>query len=268
MKFIFPILAILVSLGAVYFTLTESEKFENIQGERLEAISTNKTVTRTADALDVKNTELQENLDTAKNNLELAIQNNNALESTGNALKNEVQKLAGQLAAQEEEIGKLNEAIKNIEQGFAGMGDVTIDNLPDKVAEINENLKTKRAEAERLQEEIEGATARLATKREEVQRLVQRKTARNKRISLNSMEARITAVNQDWGFVVIGAGSNSNFTPQTSLLVKRDGRLIGSVSPSAIEPTQTIADIDLESLVPGVRLQPGDRVILAKPASN
>ena len=50
--------------------------------------------------------------------------------------------------------------------------------------------------------------------------------------------------------------------------MKRDGRLIGKVNPSAIEQTQTIAEIDLKTLSPGVRIQPGDAVILAKPASN
>ena len=82
------------------------------------------------------------------------------------------------------------------------------------------------------------------------------------------MEAVVTAVNQDWGFLVIGAGSNSGFTPQTGLLVERDGQMIGEVRPSSIEPNQTIAEINLESLASGVRLQPGDRVILAEPAAN
>jgi orotidine-5'-phosphate decarboxylase len=50
--------------------------------------------------------------------------------------------------------------------------------------------------------------------------------------------------------------------------VKRDGRLIGKVNPSSIEPTQTIAEIDFKTISPGVRIQPGDSVILAKPASN
>jgi hypothetical protein len=50
--------------------------------------------------------------------------------------------------------------------------------------------------------------------------------------------------------------------------VERDGRKIGKVRPSAIEPTQTIAEIDLESLAAGVRLQPGDRVIIAAPFTN
>ena len=50
--------------------------------------------------------------------------------------------------------------------------------------------------------------------------------------------------------------------------VERDGLKIGRVRPSSIEPTQTIAEIDLKSLSSGVRLQPGDRVILATPSSN
>ena len=91
---------------------------------------------------------------------------------------------------------------------------------------------------------------------------------RSSRISGNAMEAVVTAVNQDWGFLVIGAGSNSGFTPQTSLIVQRDGRMIGRIRPSSIEPTQTIAEIDFNSLASGVRLQPGDRVMLAKPNTN
>ena len=83
------------------------------------------------------------------------------------------------------------------------------------------------------------------------------------RIGRNAMEAVVTAVNQDWGFLVIGAGSNSGFSPQTSMLVMRDGRLIARVRPSSIEPNQTIAEIDFKSMPRG-RIQPGDRVMLSQ----
>ena len=272
MKFIFSILAILVCFGAVYFTLTESEKFEKTQEERLVAISTNQTVTRTSDALEAENEKLQAQLDTAKEELEVAIQNNSALESDGNALKNDVSKLDGELASQNVELKELANTMKEVEKIFADLGDadgdINIDNLGDKVTEIEDNIKAKRSKVEELDTLIEGAKSSLTAKQSEVQRLVERKQARNRRIDQNSMEARVTAVNQDWGFLVIGAGSNSGFTPQTALLVKRDGRLIGRVNPSAIELNQTIADIDLKSLSSGVRIQPGDRVILAKPAGN
>ena len=115
---------------------------------------------------------------------------------------------------------------------------------------------------------VTAAEKRLSANKAEANRLTDKKMERNARIARNAMESVITAVSPDWGFVVIGAGSNTGFTPQTVLLVKRDGKLIGRVRPSAIERTQTIGDVILESLAPGVRLQPGDRVILAKPESN
>lgn len=269
MKFIFPILAILVCAGAAYFTLTESEKFETVQGERLEAISTNKVVTANADAADIKIGNEKELLETSKNNLAVAKASVAALESDATTLKSDLSRLDGDLASQDAELEAVKKTMEQVQKVLGDLGgDVTIENLPEKISGIEEDIKTKRAKVEELDTLIEGAKSSLANKQDEVQRLVERKESRNSRIRRNAMEARVTAVNQDWGFLVIGAGSNSGFTPQTALLVKRDGRLIGRVNPSAIEPTQTIAEIDMKTLSPGVRIQPGDRVILAKPASN
>jgi len=270
MKFIFPLLAILVCGGAAFFTWSESEKFESVQKSRLEDIATNKAVTAKADAADTKILEEKAILATAKDNLALVTQSVSALTSDSATLNKDVAKLDDELAAQEVEFVQLNKTLEEVNKIIASLGgdDVDIDTLPDKIVEIEEDIKAKRTKVEELETLIEGAKTSLATKEKAVDSLVKRKTARSERISRNAMTARVTAVNQDWGFLVIGAGSNSGFTPQTTLLVTRDGRLIGKVKPSAIEPTQTIAKIDLKSLAPGVRLQPGDQVILAKPAGN
>lgn len=269
MKFIFPILAILVCGAAAYFTLTEAEKFETVQSARLEAIKTNKVVTANADAADIRIIEEKELLETSEQNLAVAKASVAALESDARTLKSDLTRLDSELAAQDTELEALQAALAQVQKVLGDLGgDVTLDNLSEKITGIEEDIKTKRAKEEELETLIEGAKSSLATKRDEIRRLADRKDSRNERIRRNAMEARVTAVNQDWGFLVIGAGSNSGFTPQTALLVKRDGRLIGRVNPSAIEPTQTIAEIELETLSPGVRLQPGDRVILAKPASN
>ena len=271
MKFIFPILAIFVCLGAAYFTWTQSEKFSEVQSARIEAIDTNKVVSAKADAADANIKKEEGLLGEAKDALALATQSVSALESDALSLKNDVSKLHSQLSEQESEKAELQKALKTVEDIIANMdggGVVDIDTLPDKIVELEDSLKAKRSKVEELEALIEGAKSSLSSKRKTVEALQERKVARNKRLARNSMEARITAVNQDWGFLVIGAGKNSGFTPQTTLLVTRDGRLIGKVKPSAIEPTQTIAEIDLDSLSPGVRIQPGDSVILAKPAAN
>jgi len=271
MKFIFPILAILVCGAAAYFSFTGSEKFQEYQDARLLAISTNKSVTASADKADIEIEEEQRLLAESKKNLEIATQSVIALTSTAGQLKNELARVDSDLAAQDVEFEQLDKALKEVQALFVELNlgdDVTIDNLPEKIAEVDEDIKGKRAKMEELDALIEGARKSLAIKQTEVARLVERKNNRDTRISRNAMEARVTAVDHDWGFLVIGAGSNSGFTPQTSLLVKRDGRLIGRINPSAIEQTQTIAEIDLKTLSPGVRIQPGDAVILAKPASN
>jgi hypothetical protein len=271
MKFVFPILAILVCGAAAYFSFTQSEKFQEYQDARLLAISTNKSVTASADKADIEIEEEQRLLAESKKNLEIATQSVIALTSTAGQLKNELARVDSDLAGQDAEFEQLDKALKEVQALFVEMNlgeDVTIDNLPEKISEIDEDIKGKRAKMEELDALIEGARKSLATKEAEVSRLVERKEVRDTRISRNAMEARVTAVDHDWGFLVIGAGANSGFTPQTSLLVKRDGRLIGKVNPSAIEATQTIAEIDLKTLSPGVRIQPGDAVILAKPASN
>ena len=271
MKFVFPILAILVCGAAAYFSLTQSDKFQEYQDKRLLAISTNKTVTASADKADIEIEKEQALLDESKKNLEIVTASVQALESDATRLKNELVKVDADLAAQDVEKEQLNNALKEVQQIFVAMNlgdDVNEDNLAEKIGEIDEDIKGKRVKMEELEKKVEGTRVSLAAKQEDVARLVARKGARDTRISRNAMEARVTAVDSDWGFLVIGAGANSGFTPQTTLLVKRDGRLIGKVNPSAIEPTQTIAEIDFKTISPGVRIQPGDSVILAKPASN
>lgn len=269
MKFIAPILAIIVALGAAYFSFEHSAKFEDVQKSRLDNLDNNRRITATADVADKNIVDERALLATSKDNLELATQSVIALEATSNQLKNESAKLDRDIAAQDVEFAALNAALAEVNAILEDLGEeIDIEGLPGRIKEIEDNLLAQREKNSELTALIQGANNSLATKRAEVSRLVDRKQTRNQRIARNSMEAVVTAVDQDWGILVIGAGSNSGFTPQTKLLVKRDGRLIGRVTPSSIEQTQTIAEIDFKSLAPGVRIQPGDRVMLAAPATN
>ena len=146
--------------------------------------------------------------------------------------------------------------------------EVTLDNLPQKIEEIENDKKAKTQKLEELVTLVDGATKDVAKNNSNIADLSSRKSKRDKKIGDNAKEAVITAVDGEWGFVVIGAGSNVGFTPQTKLLVKRNGVLIGRISPTSIEPTQTIAEIDRDSLAAGASLQVGDRVILAVPATQ
>jgi myosin heavy subunit len=269
MKAILYVVALLVIGGALYFTLEHSRKFAELQQDRLKTIADNKTVSANADVTEKDLKDERAVLATSEQKREELTQSIAALKSTGATLERDVAELDTTLKAQDEEFAELDKTMKEVAEILKGLGEgINLDNLSDKIQQIEDDKKAKTAKLDELTTLVAAAEKLLEKNRAEVDRLVKKNVERNSRISRNAMESVITAVNQDWGFLVIGAGSNTGFTPQTSLIVRRDGRMIGRVRPSSIEPTQTIAEIDFKSLATGVRLQPGDRVMLAKPNTN
>ncbi len=269
MKAILYVVAIVAACGAAFFSMKLSSKFGALEKERAAVIEKNTEVTAKADGADKNIKDEQAKLAASKEKQGLLEQSVSALKSAGTALTSDLAKHDEDLKGQDEEFAQLNKALEEVNKTLADLGGgVTLETLPEKIQEIENDKTAKQAKLEELETVSTAAENTLASSRAELDRLAKRMVERSSRISRNSMEAVVTAVNQDWGFLVIGAGSNSGFTPQSDLIVERDGRKIGRVTPSSIEPTQTIAEIDLESLSAGVRIQPGDRVILATPASN
>jgi DNA repair exonuclease SbcCD ATPase subunit len=269
MKAILYIVAVVAICGAAALSFVQSSKLKSLQKEHAEVVEKNKQAVADTAVVEVEVKKTKAAIAKGNDSKATLEQSVSALKSAGSALTNDASKLKDDLKVQDEEFAELQKTLDDVNATLEGLGGgVTLDTLPDKIQSIAEDKTAKQTRLEELEVLISGAEKAVVASRSESDRLTKRIVDRSSRISRNSMEAVVTAVNQDWGFLVIGAGSNSDFTPQTELLVKRDGRMIGRVRPSSVEPTQTIAEIDLESLAPGVRLQPGDRVILAKPASN
>ncbi|MGD7654414.1 MAG: hypothetical protein ACQCXQ_14440 [Verrucomicrobiales bacterium] len=266
MKAILYVVSLLVIAGAAYYTLELNRKFDQVQQIRLETIEKNQTVSANADAKEKELKDEQKALAAAEKANAVVTQSIAALKSKGSTLQREVSELDNVIRGQEEEFAELEKAMAEVNKILEGLGGgVTLETLPDLIQEIEEKRDNLEISLDEKTTLGEGARKQLAKNRSDLDRLVKRMVSRNARIAKNSMESVVTAVDQDWGFLVIGAGSNSGFAPQAPLIVKRDGRAIGIVKPTSIEPTQTIADIDFDSLGSGVRLQPGDRVILSKP---
>lgn len=269
MKAILYIVAIVAACGAAFFSFNQSNAFKALEGERTSTIASKKQTEVNADVAEADIKKEKALLAASEDKKELMTQSVSSLKSAGSSLTNDNAKLKDDLKGQDEEFAALQKALDEVNVILASLGGgVTLDTLPEKIQQIEDDKKAKQTKLEELEVLIGGSEKTLVSSRAELDRLAKRMVERSSRISRNSMEAVVTAVNQDWGFLVIGAGSNSGFTPQTGLLVERDGRMIGQVRPSSIEPTQTIAEIDLDSLASGVRIQPGDRVILSEPASN
>jgi myosin heavy subunit len=269
MKALFYVLAFLVTGAAGYFSYENLGKFEQQKEIKLTTIETNTRVSKSGDEKQADLDKEKAALDAAtkdKADAEASIENLVDKEKT---LRRDLVELEGTLEEQQAKFADLKKIQDQVIEMLKGAGeDVTLDNLAEQVAKVEEDKKEKTKQLGELESLVGAARKVVTTNQAEIGRLADRSAARDSRIRRNAMESVVSAVNDDWGFVVIAAGSSTGFTPQTKLLVKRDGRLIAELQPSSIERTQTIAEIDLKTVAPGARIQPGDRVILANPATN
>lgn len=267
-KSIIYAIALVLTLAAAVTSYMLLGKIQEQQSKREAANTESKSVVAQSEAT-------QLNLDAEKGKLDKAQSEKTATEgsldqlaASEKKLKRDVSELDAKLEEQDAKLKQIAEAQAQVKKILADLGDISIEQLPEKVAEVTKNRDDLSKQLEELKTNIAGAEKAVAAAREESARLADREADRNARFRANAMQSVVTAVDPDWGFVVIGAGKNTGFTPQTKLLIEREGRLIGEVKPSAVEPSQTIAEIDPDTIAPGARIQPGDTVILSEPASN
>ncbi len=88
-----------------------------------------------------------------------------------------------------------------------------------------------------------------------------KETDRKAQIMRDGLEGQVLAVNSAWNFVVLSIGDNRGVVNNAELLLKRDGRYLGKVRVTSVEPSTAIADIVANSVPAGIAVQPGDRVI-------
>lgn len=263
------IVAIVTTLAAVYFSNEQTQKFEKLQTVRLQHIDDNIKTSASANETEKKLKDENE-LRVAKENKRTEVRGSIEVLKLTEAEHHRDMKNPGTVLAQVQENEKaLAEVRQELEKQATQFNiELDIDDADRAVTQVEEQKQNRVTKSEELNVLITAAEEASTTNITERDRLVQREDARVTKLEQNSMEAVITGVNQDWGFLVIGAGTNSGFTPQTALVVQRNGKMIGRVRPSSIEPTQTIAEINFDSIAPGVRIQPGDKVVYEKTSSS
>ena len=88
---------------------------------------------------------------------------------------------------------------------------------------------------------------------------------RKVRLALGGLESTVIAVNPDWGFVIVNAGRNHGVEPDQSLLVKRGNVRIASLRLVNIQDNVSVCDVVKGSLVKGMNVDAGDKVIFENP---
>lgn len=263
------ILPLLIAIGAIvgiYYTLENQRVLDELLAKIEKTQAENVSVTATGD-------QRQKELDDAKEALKVTEGNFIAISEDLRKEKGNTGTLNGQIQQanqflavyerQKEEHERVSEEVANLAQTLGES--FSIESIEQAKNDMEGRRDDRIAKVDELDVLITAAKKSIEANTAELARQVEREERRQMKITRSQMEAVVTGVNQDWGFIVIGAGSNSGFTPQSALLIERDGRMICKVRPSSIEPTQTIAEINFDSLLPGVRVQPGDKVIFENP---
>jgi len=269
MKAILYFLAIVASLVGSYLAYQNTNELKSKQ-------TTIKETAKKKDRVKKKIKEAEEDIETLNgelDTLETSIADASAridsAASKEDRLKKELVDLETELLELDEEVEGVRSIQEEQQEVLASVGVDTVDEIPDKIAEIDSQIKGKQDELndvvlinEKLSEKIVRDTE---TKIAKEGRLASIKN----RISTNNLLGTVTAVNRDWGFVVINKGAENSLIQEGSeLLVQRGGRFVGKLKATTLNPTQTICDLDLNGFRRGSLVRPGDNVILKETTKN
>lgn len=147
----------------------------------------------------------------------------------------------------------------------------SLPNLPpgvkaETIAQDINRMKQEHAELEAQAlakaDEVKKEEVKIAEAQKKLGDITRKIEERQKLFERNSLQARVIAVNPDWGFVVIDAGKSSGIEQDTKLLVTRNRQTVGKLSILSVDGSRSVASIVPDAIYGGSSISPGDRVIL------
>ncbi len=140
--------------------------------------------------------------------------------------------------------------------------DIKPETMVEQINGMKKSTAEFQAQMEAKKKEVEAEEAKMVDANRAHDEVTRKIADRKKSFDRNSLDARIVAVNNEWGFVVVNAGKALGISDATKLLVVRGTQTVGKLSVLSIEGERTVANIVPETLTAGLRIAPGDQVIL------
>jgi len=258
-------LAIVAIAVSGFLGWNAKEKYEAKVKDRIELQGQNKNLTASISKEETNRDTATEAKDLALDEASKAKAELEAAKGSGAEKAKTLESVSSNLEVAAAEKKKIDASMEALRGKFPG---IELGEVPRVVKELEASQKKLVGEEEdaslvkkRLEEDIAKNLA-------ESSRIVEKINQSIKRVEGNTFQATIVAVDNDWNFVVIGAGEKSGLTGDSKLLIQRDGRLLGRLLISKLEPNTAVADVEPGSLRNGVALQAGDQVILESVSSN
>jgi len=265
MKPLFYFLSIVAIGAAGFFGWSAKKNFEQQIVDRNELIDNN---TRLSKSISEQEEEKTKRTAAKKLALDEESEANAGLEAAqakAREFKTTLDDVNNNLEVANGEKKEIDDAITALRGKFPG---IELEEVPAKIKELEASVKRLDGEREDSEVAKAGLESDVAKNIAEIERLDVKIEESIRRVSGNVFQATITAVDNNWNFVMIGAGEKSGLTGDSKLLVQRSGRLIAKLFITKLEANSAVADVEPGSLRAGVIIQPGDQVILAKVRSN
>ena len=158
-------------------------------------------------------------------------------------------------------IASAKNQIEEMRAKLAPFEGITPETVNQDLADMEQEIETMREDITGLEDIIKVAQGVVEKNRAALVGYREAQTKRTQAIALQATEATVTAVNSDYGFVLVNAGSNKGVPTDAQLLVRRGSEQIGKLSIVDIRPNILVANIVQDSLRPGFSVMPGDRVV-------
>ena len=260
-KRILYLLSVLVAGAAAFYSFENSKKLQNEIDVFTDTRTTKRNVEDTISDTEKVLADTEGQLETAKSlNADLIneMENMKSREAAYNRTKEEEQVKIDEANDRLEQLAEIKAKIDKALEGV----DIPWPQIPSEIKRLQELRKKKGDDLDLLNEHIAKLTKDVADKRASNARESDRLSKIRTKIARNAKVGAITSVNSTWGFVIVNLGTNnSNVTDQSKLLVTRNGRLLGRLTPHSVEASQTVCDLNARDINPGVRIQPGDQVV-------
>lgn len=258
MKKFIMLLAALSMGGSIVFGLLNKETLSNVLTELKNTNQEVSTVTQ----------ELGETED----KVEGAVERETQAKDERNMASAAVQGVNQQLALVEKSVSDVQSDLKKIEiehkeielaiqKQFPDGNIKSPEELTAMVTMLRQTVTDHQNAKASLEADLSAAMQERKTAAAKVQEEENYQRQRAQKLSLNGLVATIIAVNNEWGFVMVNAGRIHGVDAESSLLVRRGNSRIARLRIVNLQDNMLVADVVKESLMKGLKVQPGDKVI-------
>ncbi|MES2594884.1 MAG: hypothetical protein V4662_06095 [Verrucomicrobiota bacterium] len=171
-------------------------------------------------------------------------------------IDNDLKRDQDMLESNNKELADLRQKLEKLPKGMKP------ETMVEEINSMKKSTAELQSQAEMKKKDVVAEEEKMGQARKEYEEVVRKIEDRKKSFDRNSLVARVVAVNDAWGFVVIDAGQASGINEATKLLVTRGNQTVGKLSIISVQGNRTVANILPETVARGMSIAPGDRVIL------